>query len=193
MTPIPLPTIVSRLGIVFDELQPQAAANALRLLHVQWFDGAAEGLPKRPPTQLQIVGDDLTALAQLARQYPGRTWTMHLEPNGYAARTPMGKPAAYATRLHDVAKALHAADPTARLLGPEVLDWSTACTGCGGMPTGRAWTEEMRQDYLNAYGQEVPFDHNAPPRRSERAGLMSNDRPVLGANGGSPQPGPPAL
>ena len=148
----------SPFAVDLDALSPDAAAHALRLLHVQWFIGAATGSLDHGATQVQVAPADPTQLAALARQYPGRVWSLGQEPNGITASYPPSQPAAYAARLHTVATTLHAADPTARLLGPDVLDWNTACTGCGGMQSGQAWTEAMRRAYLAAYGQEVPFD-----------------------------------
>lgn len=163
-TPVPplsgAPPRVSdqRFGIVLDALQPDAAGHALQLLHVQWFVGAATGPLDHAATQVQDVPASLTQLATLARRYPGRVWSLAEEPNGISATDPEAQPAAYAARLHAIATALHAADPTAQLIGPDVLDWSTGCTGCGGMVTGQAWTDAMRQAYLDAYHEEVPFD-----------------------------------
>ncbi len=155
---VPTPVDDARFGVVFDGLQPDAAGHALRVLHVQWFDGEGTGLEPHPRRQIQVVPADLTQLAALARQYPGRVWSIHAEPNGISVKDPNAAPAAYAARLHAVATTLHAADPTARLMGPDVIDWLAGCVGCGGMTTGQAWTEAMRQAYLTAYQQEVPFD-----------------------------------
>ncbi|MCL4543846.1 MAG: hypothetical protein M1118_04480 [Chloroflexi bacterium] len=148
----------NRFAVDMDALPAGSTAHALQVLHVQWFAGSATGVLDHSPDQIQSLPTDPAQVAVLARRYPGRVWSFGQEPNGITASSPESQPAAYAARLHAVATALHAADPTARLLGPDVLDWSAGCTGCGGMTTGQAWTEAMRKAYLAAYGQEVPFD-----------------------------------
>lgn len=141
-----------------DALAASSAAHALQVLHVQWFIGAATGQPDHSLGQIQSLPADPAQLAGLTRRYPGRVWSLGQEPNGITASSPDSQPAIYAARLHDMAAALHTADPSARLIGPDVLDWSAGCTGCGGMTTGLAWTTAMRAAYLNAYHQDVPFD-----------------------------------
>jgi hypothetical protein len=147
-----------RFAIDLDALAAGSTAHALQVLHVRWFSGAATGPLDHAARQVQILPADPAQLADLTQRSPGRVWSLGQEPNGVTASSPASQPAAYATRLHDLAAALHAADPTARLVGPDVLDWSAGCTGCGGMTTGQAWTVAMRQAYLAAYGQEPPFD-----------------------------------
>ena len=147
-----------RFGLIIGG-QADATAHALALLHAQWFIGAASADLAHAPTRVQPINpDDLAGLAADARQYPGRYWSLELEPNGWNAPEARAQPAAYAQTLHAVATALKAADPTARLIGPDVLNWSAPCIGCGGMVTGEAWTQAMRAAYLADYGQEVPID-----------------------------------
>ena len=132
--------------------------HSLDTLHAGWFIGNAPDSLAYAPTHVLDASGDLTALAALARRYPGRAWTMGLEPNGISMTDPQAQPAAYAQRLHDVATTLHNADPTALLIGPDVLNWTANCVGCAGMITGQAWTDQLRADYLADYGQDVPFD-----------------------------------
>ena len=165
-SPLPAPPLAAtrvasgdaRFAVDLDALQPAAAAHALQVLHVQWFIGAVRGSLEHAPGQVQVLPHDPAQVAAAARRYSGRVWSLFLEPNGVSASSPQAQPAAYAARLHAAAAALRAADPTARLLGPDVLDWETACQGCGGMVSGEAWTVAMREAYLAAYGQEPPFD-----------------------------------
>jgi|GEM_PF-3697849 hypothetical protein len=132
--------------------------HALDTLHASWFIGGAPDALAYAPTHVLETGGDLTALAALARLYPGRAWTMGAEPNGISMTDALSQPAAYAQRLHNVATTLHNADPTALLIGPDVLNWTANCVGCGGMITGKDWTDQLRADYLADYGQDVPFD-----------------------------------
>jgi len=56
------------------------------------------------------------------------------------------------------AKVIRDADPTARLVGPNVLNWAHTCEGCPGFTPGRDWTLQMRTAYVARYGTEPPFD-----------------------------------
>ncbi len=60
--------------------------------------------------------------------------------------------------LHGYAGTIRAADPTARLAGPNVLNWDFVCVGCPGYPQGLAWTEAMRAAYADRYGDQPPLD-----------------------------------
>lgn len=77
---------------------------------------------------------------------------------GYDMRRARAQPAEYARLLHNIATVLHTADPTAKLAGPDILNWSAPCLGCGGMMTGQQWTEQMTSAYVQDYGTEPPFD-----------------------------------
>jgi hypothetical protein len=61
--------------------------------------------------------------------------------------------------LHDVYGWIKAADPTAKITSPSVLNFDFTCMCCGsGIPTGRSWAEEYRTEYLVRYGEEPPVD-----------------------------------
>ncbi len=148
-----------RFGVFLTSALPDGGVHALDALHVQWFIGAAPPSLAYAPTHiLDTLGLPLATVASLAQRYPGRAWSLGLEPNGYAMNDPQTQPAAYARRLHDIATTLHAADLTALLIGPDILNWSADCAGCIGMPTGQAWTEALRSAYLADFGEELPFD-----------------------------------
>lgn len=149
----------SPFAVDLDHAAPAAVPGALQTLGVQWFDGKAAGDLAHAATSIQRVNyHDLGAVAAAARQYPGRIWQIGIEPNGAEANKPEMQPAAYAVILHDVATTLKAADPTALLLGPAVVDWSSGCVGCAGMPTGSDWTTAMRSAYVAAYDADLPYD-----------------------------------
>ncbi len=148
-----------RFAIDLGNVQSDAALHAINILHAQWFDGGVPPSLQFAPTHIQVIDPgNLTELATLAHLYPGRVWSLHIEPNGISANSPDANPATYAQLLHSVATILKAADPTARLIGPDVLNWTEGCELCGPMITGQTWTEQMRADYLAAYGTEPPFD-----------------------------------
>ncbi len=92
----------------------------------------------------------------LAKRRPGTYYLVENEPNV----TSMGdtSPEEYARALKYYDDAFAKADPTARLVGPNVLNWEHLCNGCGGYDQGRAWTQRMRETYLTRYGAEPPLD-----------------------------------
>lgn len=147
-----------RFGVVLLTNTQADDLHALDALHTRWYIGGSTALQYGPTHVQNAAAVDLATLAQLAARYPGRVWDLGLEPNGWDQRDPRAQPAAYATLLHGIAVTLHAADPTAQLVGPDVLNWSANCVGCGGMTTGQAWTEAMRAAYLAQYGEDLPFD-----------------------------------
>src|SRR5712692_5880350 len=85
-----------------------------------------------------------------ARAAPGGIWLIGNEPNtgGQDDISPEG----YAQFLVWVAGLIRAADPTAILVGPGVLNWDATCTGCGSMTTGRAWSAAFVTIYQQRYG-----------------------------------------
>ncbi|MCL4543425.1 MAG: glycosyl hydrolase [Chloroflexi bacterium] len=148
-----------RFAVVLGDVPPDAALHALNLLHARWVDGSVPPAMQYAPTHLQAIdSSNLSELATLAALYPGRVWSLQIEPNGISAGSPYAQPAAYARLLHSVATTLKRADPTARLIGPDVLNWTEGCELCGPLVTGESWTVQMRADYVAAYGAEPPFD-----------------------------------
>jgi hypothetical protein len=100
-------------------------------------------------------GADLAHLAQLARAAPGSAWLIGNEPN-VPGQDDL-PPERYATFLWEVAETIKAADETALLVGPNVLNWDVTCRLCPGFTSGRAWSETMEQIYTALYGP-LPFD-----------------------------------
>ncbi len=95
----------------------------------------------------------------MVAQAPGAVWYIVGEPNrraGYAAGD-------IVDQLHDLYVAIKAADPTALITSPSVLNWDFTCLrpeyhGCSWDLSGREWVEEFRGTYLATYGEEPPVD-----------------------------------
>src|SRR5437870_2398604 len=47
---------------------------------------------------------------------------------------------------------LRAADRTAILVAPNILNWDQTCTNCAGFPSGHSWSEEFLASYQSRYG-----------------------------------------
>jgi hypothetical protein len=98
---------------------------------------------------------DLDELARRARAAPGGVWLIGNEPN--TGGQDDISPDAYADFVAHVATAIRAADPTAVLVGPNILNWDQTCVGCPGFMAGRLWSESFVASYYTRYGP-LPFD-----------------------------------
>ncbi|HEX6513572.1 MAG TPA: glycosyl hydrolase [Chloroflexota bacterium] len=150
----------ARFGVVVagpGSDDPLYAASALQALHAgSWYSfGSSLVLPGR--VQLVRPGAALGQLADGARANPHSAWLIGNEPNvpGQDDMTP----GAYADFLQQVASAIKAADPSAQLVGPNVLNWDSTCGGCGGglRASGHAWSDAFVAAYTQRYGH-VPLD-----------------------------------
>lgn len=101
---------------------------------------------------------DPDAVSDRVNRYPGSYWLIGNEPNVPDMTYGGVDPDIYAGALNYYANVIKAADPTAKLVGPNVLNWSFVCDGCSGYPQGQAWTEAMRSTYLDRYGAQPPLD-----------------------------------
>ncbi|HLZ72532.1 MAG TPA: glycosyl hydrolase [Dehalococcoidia bacterium] len=138
--------------------------SALPRLGATWFltDGAGVGevagmtrasiIRLNPP---QPVDEVMAAVASR----PGGAWLVGNEPNVPTTNSSDAlSPSDYAVALHDWEARIHTADPTAIIVGPNVLNWSQTCNGCPGYTLGLDWTTEFYNDYVNMYGVRPPID-----------------------------------
>jgi hypothetical protein len=102
---------------------------------------------------------DAAGLRQGAIAHPGTTWLISNEPNvANSVPSDTMTPQLYATTLHATAAIIRAADPTALIVGPNVLNWVDTCIGCPGYTTGAAWTQQFYEAYQQQYGVRPPID-----------------------------------
>src|SRR5207249_4670288 len=115
-----------------------------------WY--SYDGGPSGVAGQVRLVqpGADLTAAANQAKASPGTPWMTSNEPNvpGQDNITPQ----LYSDFLKQASTAIKGADPTAVLVGPNVLNWDVTCTGCAGYPSGHSWSDQFLADYRSRYG-----------------------------------------
>ncbi len=154
----PLPASLVRFGVnVMD-----GDVEQVRTLGLQWFILPAGDLRTAPTgttaARLLFIGEPPSdaEMQARARRFPGTYWLIGNEPN--VREQGDLSPERYARLLHHVAGVLRAADPAAKLVGPNVLNWTFICEGCPGYPEGRAWTEAMRAAYRALFGAEPPLD-----------------------------------
>ncbi len=131
------------------------AASLATLGAGSWYSFGAGRAKVRGRVDLVRPGADPTELAARARANPGATWLIGNEPN-VPGQDDL-QPAAYADFLWKVSTALKEADPTALLVGPNVLNWEVTCTNCSGYAKGRGWSEAFLTSYRERYGA-LPLD-----------------------------------
>ena len=103
---------------------------------------------KTSPGSLLSPGE-IEALVQSAAA--GSHWYVGSQPN---VRGISG--AAFADVFHHYYTNIKAADPTAKVSGPGMLNWDFTCIGCGGFPSGESWLRDFINAYESKYGQPVP-------------------------------------
>jgi Glycosyl hydrolase catalytic core len=96
-------------------------------------------------------------LADRVAAHPGSYWLMGSEPNvrmGPSEQT--GEQ--YARSLHDFAAIIKAADQSARLVGPNTVNFDFTCIDCPGYTSGHDWTDSFLAAYARLYGALPPLD-----------------------------------
>jgi hypothetical protein len=137
---------------------------ALKRTGVDWyltygFDGATVPGMQRASVIRLVDGVDRAALARAVTAAPGSAWIIGNEPNvPTQATSDAMAPDVYATRLHDLSDLIKSYDPTAIIVGPNVLNWTDTCTGCGGYTNGSSWTADFYAAYVSMYGTRPPLD-----------------------------------
>ncbi len=103
---------------------------------------------------------DLTRVPATAREQPGRWWLIGNEPNNAALQAGDAQtPEQYAAFLWQMDQLIHSNDPSAKLVGPQILNWERAdgFGVCGPAP-GRRWAYEFLGHYRRTYGSDPPLD-----------------------------------
>jgi hypothetical protein len=152
---------LSRYGVsVVDGDPRQVAALGLRWFIVSAFADDAPAPPGTTAVRFMPIDPPMgeADLRDRVRKFPGTYWLIGNEPNVPDMTFGGVDPGAYADALNYYAQVIKDADPTAKLVGPNVLNWSFVCDGCPGYPEGKAWTQQMRDTYVDRYGAEPPLD-----------------------------------
>ena len=106
---------------------------------------------------LSLPGPSAQRIQEIADLAPGSVWYIVGEPNrrsGYGA-------ADIVVQLHDLYTAIKAADPTAKITSPSVLNWEFTCNGCSGYQKGSEWVAEFRAAYVSQYEAEFSASYLA--------------------------------
>ena len=132
---------------------------ALSTLGTKWFLDFSTNMSAIPAGRSKMVpfldlpGPSASTIQVTAQQAPGAVWYVLGEPNrrGISAADAV-------TPLHDIYVAIRAADPTARITSPSVLNWDFTCVGCGGYTPGRTWITAFLSQYRSQYNSDPPWD-----------------------------------
>jgi hypothetical protein len=103
------------------------------------------------PGRVRLTPSEIAGFTAAA---PGSTWYIGGEPN--VPQQDGISPTAYVAELDYYANEIRAADPTAKIMGPSILNWNFTCTGCGGFQSGESWMREFVDAYAFAHGGASP-------------------------------------
>jgi S1-C subfamily serine protease len=163
-TPISTPTPDPRYGVIVHTKDLAIQKWLLDDLGVEWYiDGQhsaseianwAQGHKRVFYVDVPVVGDLYTPaeIQQITVAAPGAVWYVSGEPNRRFTANQLIE------RLHYYYTEIKAADPTARITSPSLLNFDFICNGCGGYQSGRSWSNDYRAAYQNKYGMEPPVD-----------------------------------
>jgi hypothetical protein len=135
------------------------AATSLNLLGVHWwysFDNTPTQVPTATRVQLARPANALPEIQARATANPGAYWLLGNEPN--VPGQDDIPPEQFAVWYHDTVAAIQAADPSARFVGPNGLNWDSTCSSCLGFPSAHAWSDVFISSYLALYGVNPPLD-----------------------------------
>ncbi|MFP6680398.1 MAG: glycosyl hydrolase [Dehalococcoidia bacterium] len=155
-----IPDIDDRFGIIASG---PARDWQVQNLNATWFidfnsdpGDAPPGTNKVPfiqvaPRSVRIPPADLAVLTARAE---GSYWYIGGEPN-VAAQGNM-TPEAFVDEFDYYATEIRLADPTAKIMGPSILNWDFTCTGCGGFTSGETWMRSFIDAYAVRHGGKSP-------------------------------------
>jgi hypothetical protein len=165
-TPVPTPVPVSdsRFALIVGGRDNPEAAYFADALGVAWYmdygagPSVSSGLNKLRAIMLEPDFHPYSdaEIISMVESAPGSYYQLGNEPNIFGDAVHL--PAGYAEALNYYVTRIKAADPTAKIVGPNILNFDFTCIGCGGYTSGHTWLEQMRHSYLTNYGSEPPID-----------------------------------
>jgi hypothetical protein len=147
----------SRFGVYLNG-DPQQLAT----LGTRWYITMQPDSPPPPPNAVWVQYVSLQAgqtddLAQRVAQSPGSSWLIGNEPNVKGSPDELSGEQ-YARALHDAVGVIHATDPSASIVGPNIINFDFTCIACPGFTSGHAWMGSFLAAYSADYGTLPPID-----------------------------------
>jgi hypothetical protein len=182
-----VPLADNRYGVTLHTQASGDVQTILSTLGVTWYHDFGRSLEGIPPGKKKVIAipglpGPSAAEIQAIVSHPsgagvGAVWYILGEPNKEPA---YADPVPIVGQLRDLYTAIKAADPTALITSPAVLNWSFTCNGCGayaapalpaacqstgtpastsgGYLAGCVWMHQFLTAYQAAYGQSPPID-----------------------------------
>jgi hypothetical protein len=155
-TATPLPTTDPRYGVIANSAGSVGHVTTLGVDRYLDFSSITSDIPSGTKKLLHITTISPVPVAEInsaAAAAPGSTWYVTGEPN-----VNWVDPAS-AVAYHDTYAAIKAADPTAKLTSPSILNFDFTCIGCGGYMSGHTWLDTYISSYNDIYGINPPVDY----------------------------------
>ena len=155
--PTPTPVPDSRYGVILHTRDTSKHSYFLNTVGAQWYLDFGRDVSVVPSGHRKVIsvmsltGPSAAEIASIAQASPGAVWYLMGEANRRWSVSQVVTPA------HDLYTAIKAADPTARVTTPSMLNWDFTCNGCGGYTSGHSWMEAFRSSYETQYGT-MPFE-----------------------------------
>ena len=143
-----------------DMSQVPNGANKLAYLRVPtnrsvWDSGKAAAIESLSEGEIAGLGFlTRSQIQDLAQSAPGSYWYVFGEVNRYGYMNGTR----FAPVFHYFMTWLKAGDPTAKVLGPSILNWDFMCVGCGGYQLGATWLAAFIGAYESEYEKKPPVD-----------------------------------
>jgi hypothetical protein len=147
----------SRFGII-TSTYPQSTDSQLGLVWSYGFHTTTPQGTENAIAQISLKDGrvDPQTLQDGARNYPGSYWIIGNEPNVGDGAITTG--AQYATEFQYYYQTIKSVDPTAKLVGPNILNWDNTCNSCPNFPSGRTWVGQFLAAWTSQYGGDAPID-----------------------------------
>jgi putative glycosyl hydrolase len=138
--------------------------QALLDLGVRWFitgtaDSVVAPVGANWVQSVYFLGNDPVEpnLAQRVAAHPGSYWLMSNEPNAKGT-APEQTGEQYARSLHDAATKIKQADPSAKIVGPNIINFDFTCVECPGFASGHEWMDDFISAYQADFATLPPLD-----------------------------------
>jgi len=151
----------SRYGVITHTEKPGYLGNILNTLETDWyiaFSSDVDNIPAGKNKLVYVIVSPTDAvlttgkIQEIAAAKPGATWYVSGEPNvRYAVDNVIQDLRYYYIEIK-------AADPTAIITSPSILNWDFTCLGCGGYQSGQSWMTTFVSRYQDLYGSQPPWD-----------------------------------
>ena len=161
-TATPLPPADTRYGVVVHTSDVSFQEFSLNTLQAEWFldYGRSTGPAgfQKVISVMALPGPSAAEVQALAAQAPGAVWYVVGEPNRQAGYLSDADIINRIPQFQALYTSIKAADPTALITSPSVLNWAFTCNGCGGYRSGQDWMTAFLRQYKAIVGSEPPID-----------------------------------